>query len=174
MANGNKRDDGDERRQQIGPALDSEGEPGRGEDSIEQAVGVIGTCAVCGSALAANGQCPDCGGPGEEPEGLDSYGCGEDESAGRASCDSAAATQPETPEGGAGPTSPVAGPTVPRMTIEEFWEQGEEIHQRISPARARALIDAITKMSEDAGSQVRPDGLGWLQRIANDGAKPTT
>jgi hypothetical protein len=41
-------------------------------------MGEMATCETCGSTLAVNGKCPDCGGPPEEPEWLDGYGYQED------------------------------------------------------------------------------------------------
>lgn len=36
-------------------------------------------CTVCGSTLAANRDCPDCGAPEEDPDWLDDYGYVKDE-----------------------------------------------------------------------------------------------
>ena len=37
-------------------------------------MGEMAKCEKCGSTLAANGKCPDCGAPPEDPEWLDDHG----------------------------------------------------------------------------------------------------
>jgi len=162
----------DGQQQQVESAPDRGGEPGRGQDSVEHAADNFGTCAVCRSALAANGHCPDCGGPGEEPEGLDDYNFSEEGSSRHASSDSATGSQPETPESVADRASPVAGATVPRMTLVELWVEGADHHQGLTPERALDLIELISTVSADRG-EARPPRLDWLKQVA-EGAKPKT
>ena len=154
------------------PAPDRGGGPAREEDGSERAGTEFGVCAVCGSTLAANRHCPDCGGPGEEPEGLDDYNFSEEGSSRHASSDSATGSQPETPESVADRASPVAGATVPRMTLVELWVEGADHHQGLTPERALDLIDLITTVSADRG-EARPPRLDWLKQVA-EGAKPKT
>ena len=157
---------------QRGPAGDSVGGPAKEENGSDRAGTEFGTCAVCGSTLAANRHCPDCGGPGEEPEGLDDYNFSEEGSSRHASSDSTTGSQPETPESVADRASPVAGATVPRMTLVELWVEGADHHQGLTPERALDLIDLITTVSADRG-EARPPRLDWLKQVA-EGAKPKT
>lgn len=126
----------------------------------------FGVCSVCGSPLAANGHCPDCGAPGEEPEGLDDYAFSEAESSRPASSHCAPAAQTSAgDEGRVGPASAVAEPSVPRMTLAELWAEGADHHHALTPERARDLLDIVSEVSAGRG-EARPPRLDWLRRVA--------
>ena len=124
MAKLKKLHDADAPSKQRGPAPDRGGGPAREANGSSRAETEFGACSVCGSALAANGHCPDCGAPGEEPEGLDDYAFSEAESSRAASSHCAPAAQTPAGEGRVGPASAIAEPSVPRMTVADRWAEG--------------------------------------------------
>ena len=125
----------------------------------------LAKCPTCGSNVAANGECPDCDAPAEEPPWLDDYGYRED---------GPAAGPPADP--GDGESSRRVGPPTGRvlpfpkpkprpLTAAEIYDRADR-RPEMTPERARQMIDIIESVSK-ARNEKQPPRLDWLEHISS-------
>ena len=105
-------------------------------------------CAACGSTLAANGHCPDCRGPKEEPEWLDGYGYRKDEPRAVTNGEPTSDASKRTKEAETCRVLPFPMPGPVPMTPEKLYAAGDG-HHVLTPARAAQVAQTIKEVSRE-------------------------
>ena len=127
----------------------------------------IKKCSECGSALAADGECPDCGAPEREPDWLDDYGFRKDEAPTATNGNAASEASLGEHEAGACRLLPFPTHKSRPMTAAELYDRADG-HPEVTPHRARELTEIIEAVSKARG-EARSPRLEWLKRIAEAG-----
>lgn len=127
-------------------------------------------CLECGGRLAANGKCPDCGAPAEEPPWLDDYGyqeAGEPApTRGEPSKDTAGGKAPQ----GAGRVLPFPAARPQPMTAAELYARADE-RPGLTLEQAEELDRMFAQMAKDRGEQP-PRSVVEILKHAKGGGAP--
>jgi hypothetical protein len=117
-------------------------------------MGEMAKCEKCGSTLAVNGKCPDCGTPPEEPEWLDEHGYQKEGQPAATGNMPVSARTRGTDDAERCHVLPFPEPDPALSTPAELYAAGADHHHPLSPERIAELEEILGSVSK----KLNPDG----------------